>query len=1273
VALQNVVGSAYIIVHALTDKINDDLKKGFKGSDREVERTGQRTGEAFTRGFSRSVRGANNVFSKFSRGIRLAIPDAEKSRLEYTKLIRISYAIGPPIAILVGGIGSLVGGLGALVGSAGAAASTAVVLGNVFAALRIGMAAAKLALNGVSEALGKLNQQASGGGAIDNSRQIEDAERNLARVIESTRERLANANKTVERAQLALNEALKAGREEIQQIGFQAEEAGLAEARASLEVERAREQLAKAQDLPPNSRIRREAELALQEAELKLRQARDLSNDLNAEQDRLAVEGVAGTNAVANATEQLAQAEVLRARVVRDGARAQEDAERALKDALEGNNRAVGGGLNPFEGLNEYQIEFVKFLFGLKPLYEELKFAASEAFLPDLEEAITMVVERAFPTVLSGISLVASAMGSASISVARAISDSENLRDTAIVFESSAAVIRSLGRTVGNIWGIALSLLSGASQEAVDFVNFLDRKTSTFASFLNVKQATGELDAFFTRAGDIAADWGKIFGNTAAGIGQLITANFGPGSGGDYLVQWLIEATDKFRNLDDTAGGEDKLSQYFEDVAVNTQKILSSIGALITELIGLGDNQGIGETFDILAEGAPDVGLIAEKLIEAGPAMGEFVENFVKFSEILTDTESTVVFLQTLAVALEVVGAILENELVLGIVIAVSQVGALALAIGSIQKVAQFSFKAAAGSVGFFSKQIGASTAAIQSAGLIVAGKGAKATAARGRFAGMVKGGGKAVGLTAVFAGVASAIGTSSRGAQIAQGAYDEFYASASGVKSLDFNRVWEQQGITLGYLTGGTQEASVSLEKMTSSLYGANKFAAGFFGVFSGIVPEFGAVAESYGKAEDTLLSFGEALGDVATVNLGQAQASFADLAAQTDGSQESLIKLFDMMPGLKEELTQLAIANGLATDDVSLLHLAQGRGEGSSKILERQFDETAAAALDTTGKIQALADAVRGYTDESIASEREAIRYIETVDALTDSLEINEGTLDINTEAGRNNRTAILDLAEASNDLTVATYEAGGSVEDLIADNQAQRDDMLATLLQFGINETEAKEYIETLFLTETDIRAMVAADNVPETKDDIAGVQSDANAYEVGTYNPIVSGQQGDGFNAFETFLNFFTRGLYGMLFSADGNLIKYANGGMSIVSRGVPGQMYQFAEPETRWEALVTGKKSDRARNIKVWEEAGKRLGVGVIPNIAGGFYSSMSQLLPGATSTPAMMGREVRQNNRNINLTVNPSRGMDETELARSISREIEFQLRRAEWEESYQQ
>lgn len=1273
-ALDNVVGSAYIIVHSLTDKINDDLRRGFKNSDRGMTRSGETMGEAFTKGFSRASK-STNVFTRFSRAIKTAIPEAEGARLQYTKLVRISYIAGPAISVLVGGISSLVGGLGALVGSAGAASASVVSLGSIFAALRIGMSAAKLALKGVSDALGKLNQAAGGGaGAVDNSRQIEDAERRLALVIESNRERLADANKALARAQLELNEAFTAGLEEIQQIGFGAENAALAEKRASLELEKAREALAKAQDLPPNSRIRREAELALEEAELKYRQAKDLSSDLNDEQDRLAQTGVAGTNAVTQAVERLAASEIAKARVVRDGARAQEDAERALKDALEGNDQAMGGGLNPFEGLNEYQIEFVKFLFGLKPLYEELKLVASEAFLPPLQEAITLIADKAFPTVRDGIATVAGAMGTASISVANALTSSTNLNKTAYIFEASAAIIRSLGRTLGNVWGSALSLLTGANQMTLDFVNFLDKKSSAFASFLNVKQATGELSDFFSRAGDIAADWGTIFGNIASGFGKIIQANFGPGSGGDYLVQWLIDATEKFRNLDDTAGGSQKLSDYFLGVSVNSQKIFSSIGALASELFKLGDNPEIGDTFDILAEGAPAVGIIAEKFLEAAPALGEFVEHFVKFTEVLADTDSTAIFLDTLATALEVVVGILENELVLGILIVVSQVGALALAIGTIQKVSQFAFKAAAGSVGFFSKQIGATTTAIQSAGVIIAGKGEKAKVARGKFAGMVKGGLKMGGTLVAFSGIATAIGTATRGAQLSRGAYDEFYASASGVKSLDFNRVWEQQEISMFTFRGSADQASVSMKQMTSGFYGANKALISFLGGTVGlIIPEFKNASDSFAKAEDTLFSFGEAISDVASVNLGQAQASFADLASQTDGSQESLMNLFNRMPGLKDELRALAFANGLATDDVSLLDIAQGRGYGSSRILKKQFDETSAAALDTTGKIQALADAISGYTDEAISAERQAIDYIETTGALTDALGLNGGTLDINTEAGRDNATAVLDLAEASNDLTIANYENGGSVEDLIKDNEAQRTDMLDTLIQFGVNDTVAKDYIATLFLTEDDIRAMVAADNVPETKGDIDGVQKTANTYErrKGRYSPTVSGQKGDGFSPLEKLINFLTKGVYGLIFGADGGLMKYANGGMGINSQGYPGQLYQFAEPETRWEALITGRPGEEEKNLAVWREAGKRLGITMTPNVVGGMYSAMTQSL----SDSRVSGSEIppiRQNTRNINLSVSPARGMDETELARSIAREIDFQLKRAEWEESYQ-
>lgn len=1268
-AVENVVGTAYVIVHALTDKISDDLKRGFKNSDRDLGRTGEGMAEAFSRGFSKVAK-SSNVFTKFSSALRASVPQAEASRLQYAKFTRVSFAAGPAIAVLVGGVSSLIGGLGALVGSAGGAAASVVVLGNVFAALRIGMSAAKLALNGVSEALGRLNQSAGGGGAVDNTRQIEDAERRLALVIESNRERLADANNVVRRAQEALNEAFKAGREEIQQIGFQAENAALAEKRSGLELERAREQLAKAQDLPPNSRIRREAELALEEAELKFRQARDLSSDLNSEQDRLAREGVSGTNAVTSATEQLAQAEVQRARVLRDGARAQEEAERALKDAVDGNNQAVGGGgLNPFEGLNEYQIEFVKFLFGLKPLYEELKLVSSEAFLPPLQEAILMIVERAFPTILAGVSLVAGAMGQASISVARAVSDSENLRDTAMVFESSAAIIRSLGRTLGNVWDSALSALVGASQISIDFVNFLDSKSRQFSNFLNVKEATGELESFFDRAGQIAADWGTIFGNTAAGIGQIITANFGPGSGGDYLVQWLIGATEKFRNLEETAGGEDNLSRYFEGVAVNSQKIFSSVGALLTELIKLGDNPGIGETFDILAQGAPAVGQIAEKLIEAAPAMAEFVKNFAEFANAFTDSESATIFLETLGIALDAVNALLSNEVIAGIVIAISQVAALALAIGTVQKVSQFAFNAAAGSIGFFSGQIGKATQATQTLGTVIAGKGVAADKARAKFGGMIAGGGKAVGLLAVFAGVAGAVGAVGRQAQISAQAYDDFFESASGVKALNFNKIWEDQSITLKFFTGDTDSATTSLEEMTSASYKANEASAGFLGSVLGFIPEFKEVAESYAKAEDTLLSFGEALGDVASVNLGQAQSSFREFASQTDGSQEALLELFNFMPGLRDELKILAEENGLATDDVALLGLAMGDSEGSARILNRQFNDTSAAVLDTTGKIQGLADAIRDYTSAAVDSEREAIRYEEALDRVTESVEMNGDEFDISTEAGRNNREAMLNLVEATNASAVSNYEVNGSVDELTGQMAENRDELLELAGQFFDTEEEAAEYVDTLLMTPEEITAIVDAEGVPETKRDISGVQQQANTYATGSYTATVKGNKGSGWGWFDSFWTWATTDLF-----ANGGIKQYANGGMSFLYRGSPGDIYQFAEPETRWEAFITGKQSDREKNIKVWQDAGRRLGIKMMPNIAGGLYSALSESMSISSSTASLQGaRVVNKNTRSVNLTVNPARGMDETELARAISREIDFQLKRMEWEESYRQ
>jgi hypothetical protein len=52
----------------------------------------------------------------------------------------------------------------------------------------------------------------------------------------------------------------------LQQIKFDAEEAALSVDRAGLNLEKAREGLARVSDLAPNNRVRREAQLAVKEA-----------------------------------------------------------------------------------------------------------------------------------------------------------------------------------------------------------------------------------------------------------------------------------------------------------------------------------------------------------------------------------------------------------------------------------------------------------------------------------------------------------------------------------------------------------------------------------------------------------------------------------------------------------------------------------------------------------------------------------------------------------------------------------------------------------------------------------------------------------------------------------------------------------------------------------------------------------------------------------------------------------------------------------------------
>lgn len=762
-----IVGEAYVVVRANTSSVERDIRKGFNGVGNAAASAGKSAGQKFNQGFKSSS--SDNVFGKFSAGLRSAVAGADAARNSFHNLIRAGYGVGTALAGAVGGISAMIGGLSALVGAAGAAASALAAVGNVVASIGLGLGVAKLALGGVGKAVSALNKPATGGGGgggggssgskgtagtpgtaatVSEAAQkafakamrsanesVAESEKNLAQVIEQNRESLVDANNDVRDAQISLNDAIREGQEEIKQLGFEAEDAALSEKAAALQLEKARAGLLAVQDLPPNNAARLAAELAYQEADLNLRKAKDASATLNAEQARLAKTGVAGTQVVRDATAALAEAQQAKGDAVIDSLRRQQEAEqelaRAQRDRAEtaaegpdvtpgtegtpgtpgsGGSSAGGGGgggADPFAGLNQAQIDFAKFIASLKPKFDELKRIAAEGFLPPLQTAIQNLVDRAFPTVAEGVGIIARSMGVAVNYIVDAITSARDLSNLSTIFVMAGNVIEDLGLIIGNLFSSLLTIMAAAAPLTERFTGFLVTATTKFDAFLSRAQDDGSLTTFFNNAGDIAADFGEIFGNIFEGIGAVITDTFAEGSGGQIMIQFLKDATAGFAELGSTVEGKADLRKFFQDVATNAVAVFDLLGDILGVFFEIGANPAIGEAANTLKGAIPALQAIVDASVAAAPAFAELVVKVVEIIAALQDTGAIQVFFDTLSGIADVILAAFGNETAVAILTFTGRIAAVGLAFGTVFKAADFGFKALTGIVALASDNVG--------------------------------------------------------------------------------------------------------------------------------------------------------------------------------------------------------------------------------------------------------------------------------------------------------------------------------------------------------------------------------------------------------------------------------------------------------------------------------------------------------------------------------------------------------------------------------------
>lgn len=272
-----------------------------------------------------------------------------------------------------------------------------------------------------------------------------------------------------------------------------------------------------------------------------------------------------------------------------------------------------------------------------------------------------------------------------------------------------------------------------------------------------------------------------------------------------------------------------------------------------------------------------------------------------------------------------------------------------------------------------------------------------------------------------------------------------------------------------------------------------------------------------------------GPQLSDEGALNV--ARAAVADMTRELEGMERALAsathagdteQLESRIAELKERIREVRIESGLGLFDEGVmeslqigLERNQGRFDAMNRSAEDSRDifgevEDAAANLETA--IGSLSDIFDEFTRVGMNAEQANLRLEEGWDRLAETLEestkvyndagevVDEvsATLDINTEAGRANRQAILDQAGAIIDATEANFEkiaAEEGVGDALVTTAGLYEDQVEKLRdvmrQADLTEDEIDEYIQTLGLTPEEIVTTILAD------DQASGVLADVAA--------------------------------------------------------------------------------------------------------------------------------------------------------------------------------
>lgn len=143
--------------------------------------------------------------------------------------------------------------------------------------------------------------------------------------------------------------------------------------------------------------------------------------------------------------------------------------------------------------------------------------------------------------------------------------------------------------------GAIASIVAAGATQLPRLGTALTTVSERFTSFINSAADSGRLEAFFSRALDVASQLGRILGNVGAALGNVFSAGNAAGAG---LLNGLESITRGLRDFTESAQGQEALRTFFSSI----NSLLQLAIPLVTQL-ALAIGGGLAPIVQNLAQG----------------------------------------------------------------------------------------------------------------------------------------------------------------------------------------------------------------------------------------------------------------------------------------------------------------------------------------------------------------------------------------------------------------------------------------------------------------------------------------------------------------------------------------------------------------------------------------------------------------------------------------------------------------------------------------------